>query len=70
MQRLRAHYGDAIGEATVDRKQAIVIVDAGRVREIAGYCRDGEKFEMLVDVTAVDWPRRERRFDVVWNLKW
>ena len=68
VQRLRDRFGDAIREATIDRKQAIVQVDAGRVREIALACRDDEKFEMLVDLTAVDWPKRERRFDVVWNL--
>ncbi len=68
VQRLRGKFGDAIGEATIDRKQVIVIVEPSRVREIALACRDEEKFEMLVDVTAVDWPKRERRFDVVWNL--
>jgi NADH-quinone oxidoreductase subunit C len=68
VQRLRARFGDAIGEAAIDRKQAILMVDVASVREIALVCRDEEKFEMLVDVTAVDWPKRERRFDVVWNL--
>ena len=68
VQRLRGRFGDAIREATIDRKQAIVQVDAGRVREIALAFRDDEKFEMLVDLTAVDWPKRKRRFDVVWNL--
>jgi NADH-quinone oxidoreductase subunit C len=68
VRRLHARFGDAIGEATIDRKQAIVMVDAGLIREIAGYCHDEEKFEMLVDLTAVDWPKRERRFDLVWNL--
>lgn len=68
LRRLRERFGDAIGEATIDRKQAIVIVAAGRIRDIAFACRDEEKFEMLVDLTAVDWPKRERRFDVVWNL--
>jgi NADH-quinone oxidoreductase subunit C len=66
--RLRERFGGAIGEATLDRKQAIVLVAVGRVREIALACRDEEKFETLVDLTAVDWPKRERRFDVIWNL--
>ena len=26
------------------------------------------KFSTLVDITAVDWPERERRFDVVWHF--
>ena len=31
------------------------------------YCRDEEKFDMLEDLTAVDWPKREKRFDIVLN---
>jgi NADH-quinone oxidoreductase subunit C len=30
--------------------------------------RDEEKFNLLADLTAVDWPKREKRFDVVLNL--
>jgi NADH-quinone oxidoreductase subunit C len=68
VQRLKARFGDAIREATLDRKQAIVLVAAAQLREIARYCRDDEKFDMLADLTAVDWPKREKRFDVVLNL--
>jgi NADH-quinone oxidoreductase subunit C len=25
-------------------------------------------FDMLLDVTAIDWPQREQRFDVVWHF--
>jgi len=65
VQRLKARFGDAIKEATQDRKQAIVLVAADKLREISRYCRDDEKFDMLDDLTAVDWPKREKRFDVV-----
>ena len=65
VQRLKAHFDEAIREATLDRKQAIVLVAADKLREIARYCRDEEKFDMLVDLTAVDWPKRENRFDVI-----
>jgi NADH-quinone oxidoreductase subunit C len=68
VQRLKAHFGDAIREATLDRKQAIVLVDVGRLREISQYCRNEEKFDMLTDLTAVDWPKREQRFDIILNL--
>jgi len=68
VQRLKARFGDAIREATLDRKQAIVLVAAAQLREISRYCRDDEKFDMLADLTAVDWPKREKRFDVVLNL--
>jgi NADH-quinone oxidoreductase subunit C len=68
ISRFRAKFGGAILEAMEDRKQAILTVDRARLAEIALYTRDEEKFEMLSDLTAVDWPKREKRFDVVLNL--
>jgi NADH-quinone oxidoreductase subunit C len=65
VQRFKARFGEGIREATLDRKQAIVTVAADQLREISRYCRDDEKFDMLVDLTAVDWPKREKRFDVI-----
>ena len=55
-------------EAIEDRKQAILTVEAGRLAEISQYLRDEEEFDLLSDLTAVDWPKREKRFDVVLNL--
>jgi NADH-quinone oxidoreductase subunit C len=66
--RFRAKYGTALLEAMEDRKQAILTVDRARLTEIALHLRDEEKFDMLADLTAVDWPKREKRFDVVLNL--
>lgn len=68
VQRYKAKFGDAIREAWQDRKQAILVVDAARLAEICKYTRDEEQFNFLADLTAVDWPRREKRFDVVLNL--
>jgi len=51
-----------------DRKQAILVVDREPLLEIALYTRDEEKYSLLSDLTAVDWPKREKRFDVVLNL--
>ncbi len=65
---MKTRFGEAIREATLDRKQAIVLVDAARLREISLYCRDHEKFDFLTDLTAVDWPKREKRFDLILNL--
>ena len=66
--RFRAKFGAALLEATEDRKQAILTVDRARLVELALHLRDEEKFDMLTDLTAVDWPKREKRFDVVLNL--
>jgi NADH-quinone oxidoreductase subunit C len=66
--RLRAKFGEAIIDAIEDRKQAILTVDRARLVEISFYLRDEEKFDMLADLTAVDWMKREKRFDVVLDL--
>jgi NADH-quinone oxidoreductase subunit C len=66
--RVRAKFGPALVEAIEDRKQAILIVECGKLAEISQYLLDEEKFDLLSDLTAVDWPKREKRFDVVLNL--
>jgi NADH-quinone oxidoreductase subunit C len=66
--RFRTKFGAVLVEAVEDRKQAILTVDRAKLLEIALCLRDEEKFDMLADLTAVDWPKREKRFDVVLNL--
>jgi NADH-quinone oxidoreductase subunit C len=67
-RRYRERFGAAILDALEDRKQSIFIVEATQLLEIARYSLDDEKFDLLEDYTAVDWPRREKRFDLVAQL--
>jgi NADH-quinone oxidoreductase subunit C len=67
VRRLRARFADALGETTLDRKQAIVVV-RDRLGEICEYLKAEEKFDFLTDLTAVDWYDRRPRFDVILNL--
>jgi NADH-quinone oxidoreductase subunit C len=67
-RRYRERFGASILDTLEDRKQSILIVDAAQLHEIARYSRDEEKFDLLEDYTAVDWPRREKRFDLVAQL--
>ena len=68
VKRLKEKFGETIREATLDRKQAIILVAAERLRDISRHCREAEQFDMLADLTAVDWPKREKRFDIILNL--
>jgi NADH-quinone oxidoreductase subunit C len=68
VKRYKEKFGPAILEAWTDRKQAILVVARELLVEIAMYSRDDEKFDWLSDLTAVDWPKREKRFDVVLNM--
>jgi NADH-quinone oxidoreductase subunit C len=65
VKRYRARFGEAVREAWTDRKQAILVVSLDHLLEIAQYTRDEEQFDLLADLTAVDWPKREKRFDLV-----
>jgi len=65
VKRYRARFGDGVREAWLDRNQAILVVGVENLLEIAIYSRDDEQFDLLVDLTAVDWPKREKRFDLV-----
>lgn len=64
-KRYRERFGAAIVDALEDRKQPYLVIDAAHLSEIARYSRDEEKFDLLEDYTAVDWPRREKRFDLI-----
>src|SRR5580704_4660100 len=68
VKRYKEKFGPAILEAWTDRKQAILVVARELLAEIALFSRDDEKFDWLSDLTAVDWPKREKRFDIVLNL--
>lgn len=58
-----AGFSVALGELRVDAQ-------AGSIVRLLTYLRDEPSclFQQLMDVTAVDWPARPRRFDVVYNL--
>ena len=64
-RRYRENFGPAILDALEDRKQPYLVIDSAQLTDIALYSRDHEKFDLLEDFTAVDWPRREKRFDLV-----
>src|SRR5580698_1210246 len=68
VKRYKEKFGAANLEAWTDRKQAILVVGRELLGEIALYSRDDEKFDWLSDLTAVDWPKREKRFDIVLNM--
>jgi NADH-quinone oxidoreductase subunit C len=61
--------GAASGHA-VAFGQLTVAVNAAKIVEIVRFLRDdpGCRFVSVIDITAVDYPGRENRFDVVYHL--
>jgi NADH-quinone oxidoreductase subunit C len=51
----------AFGELTIAAEPSEIV-------QVIRYLRDEQRFVSFIDVTAIDWPGRERRFDVVYPL--
>jgi NADH-quinone oxidoreductase subunit C len=68
------HVAAALPEDIVSVAQRLdeltVVAQAGSIAKVLAFLRDDDQcdFKCLVDVCGVDWPERERRFDVVYNL--
>jgi NADH-quinone oxidoreductase subunit C len=74
LQRLGETIADALGGSVIDRKiergELTVTVAAADIVKVVTFLRDDERcrFVGIIDVTAVDWPSREKRFDVVYHF--
>ena len=69
-QTIVSALGGAASAHTVAFNQLTVTVDAMKIVEVMKYLRDDPalRFVNFTDVTAVDYPGREKRFDVVYHL--
>jgi len=67
----RAAFGDAIGRATLARGETTVVVAAARLLDIMHWLKDtpGQRYDYLVDVTAVEYRDKERPLEVVYQLR-
>src|SRR3977135_2825672 len=54
VKRYKERFGEAIREAWIDRKQAILVLARDRLVEIATYSRDEEKFDWVRDLARGD----------------
>jgi NADH-quinone oxidoreductase subunit C len=61
---------DAVSEHVVAFGELTLHAQASRIVEVITFLRDDPhcQFWCIIDVTAIDWPGRERRFDVVYHL--
>lgn len=68
---LQERFGAAILETHSQFGDDTAVVEPSRWREIALFLRDDRRcaFDMFTDVTAVDYPGRTPRFDVVCHLR-
>jgi NADH-quinone oxidoreductase subunit C len=67
-RQLAQHFGDQILEFCSYLGQNFLVARPEAVIPILDFLRDEAGFDYLVDVTAVDYPQREERFDLIYVL--
>jgi len=65
---VKQQFGEAILEASVSLGQSYLAVKPEAVISVLEFLRFEKDFDYLVDVTAVDYPQRAERFDIVYIL--
>ncbi|MGE4607770.1 MAG: NADH-quinone oxidoreductase subunit C [Myxococcota bacterium] len=68
LKRLIDDLPGAVTESHAKLGDATAVVEASRLVDVMGHLRDELDFEMLMDVTAVDYMGRSPRFEVVYHL--
>jgi NADH-quinone oxidoreductase subunit C len=60
----------AVTVSSVAHGQLTLAANAADIVRVMRFLRDDERclFWCIIDITAVDWPEREKRFDVVYHL--
>ena len=66
--RLAERFGASITQFASYLGQNFMVANPDTVIGLLQYLRDGEEFEFLVDLTAVDYPKSEERFEIVYTL--
>jgi NADH-quinone oxidoreductase subunit C len=69
-KHVTAALGGTVLASRIARGELTVDVAREKIVEVLTFLRDDEKcqFAVLIDICGVDWPAREKRFDVVYHL--
>jgi len=67
-EAVTAAFPDKGIEAWTYLSQNYLIVPKDLILDVCKYLRDEAGFALLADLTAADYPKRERRFDVIYQL--
>jgi NADH-quinone oxidoreductase subunit C len=65
-RELKERFGDRIGELSTYLGQNFIVAKPQAAISVLEYLKLEADFDYLVDITAVDWPKRAERFDLVY----
>ena len=69
VERIGSRFGAAIQESSDFRGDLSIVVDPPALVDLARYLKQDEGFDYFLYNTAVDWPARDPRFTVVWEVR-
>ena len=67
-RELKERFGDRITETSTYLGQNFIVAKADSAIAVLEYLKLEADFDYLVDITAVDWPKRAERFDLVYII--
>ena len=65
-REIKERFGDRVGETSTYVGQNFIVAKPDAAVSLLEYLKLEADFDYLVDITAVDWPKRPERFDVVY----
>jgi NADH-quinone oxidoreductase subunit C len=65
-REIKERFGDRVGETSTYLGQNFIVAKPDATVSLLEYLKLEADFDYLVDITAVDWPKRPERFDVVY----
>lgn len=70
VEKLQAHFPDIFFEVRRFRNEVTVYVPRENLIEVARFCKTGDDmgYDYLSDLTGNDWPDRDPRFEVIYQL--
>ena len=68
LHALQGKLAAAFGDVQAARDMPVLNIEPDAVLATASRLKTEFAFDLLASLTAVDWPQRERRFDVVWHF--
>lgn len=67
-RQLKERFGDGITETSTYLGQNFIVAKPDIAIAVVEYLKLEADFDYLVDITAVDWPKRAERFDLIYIL--
>jgi NADH-quinone oxidoreductase subunit C len=70
VEAVQTKFGEAVLEVIEHRGETTILLSPEKVPAVAKFLRDHPalRYNFMADLTAVDWPERVPRFDVVYHL--